>query len=75
MKESFIKISEHLFADFKNKQKIRDMPLSAKTIKDRAIKMATNITSKQIDDINSVQAYSTACDESSDVSNIEQTAL
>ena len=33
MKESFIKISEHLFADFKNKseivQKIRDMPLSA----------------------------------------------
>jgi len=35
MKESFIKISKHLFMEFKNKseivQKIRDMPLSAKT--------------------------------------------
>lgn len=35
MKQSFLKISEHLLADFKNKheivQKIREMPLSAKT--------------------------------------------
>ncbi|KAM9165591.1 general transcription factor II-I repeat domain-containing protein 2A-like [Pangshura tecta] len=51
------------------------MPLSAKTVKDRTIKMATNITSKQIDDINSAQAYSIACDESSDVNDTEQTAL
>lgn len=51
------------------------MPLSAKTIKDRAIKMATNVTSKQTDDINSAQAYSIACVESSDVNDIEQTAL
>lgn len=79
MKESFIKMSEHLFSDFKNKreivQKIREMPLSAKTVKDRTIKMATNITSKQIDDINSAQAFSIACDESSDVNDTEQTAL
>ena len=79
IKESFIKISEHLFSDFKNKteivQKIKDMPLSAKTLKDRAIKMATNITSQQIYDINSSPAYSIACDESSDVNDIEQTAL
>lgn len=78
MKESFIKMSEHLFSDFKNKreivQKIREMPLSAKTVKDRTIKMATNITSKQIDDINSAQAFSIACDESSDVNDTEQTA-
>lgn len=57
MKESFIKISEHLFLDFKKKreivQKIRDMPLSAKTVKDRTIKMAENITSQQIKEINS----------------------
>lgn len=79
MKESFIKISEHLFSEFQNKQeiiqKIKEMPPSAKTIKDRTIKMATNVTSKKIDDINSAQAYSFACDESSDVNDIEQTAL
>lgn len=51
------------------------MPLSAKTVKDRAIKMATNITSRQIADINSAPAYSIACDESCDVDDIEQTAL
>ncbi|KAJ0033660.1 hypothetical protein NQD34_000767 [Periophthalmus magnuspinnatus] len=79
MKESFINISEHLFADFKNKteiiQKIKDMPLSAKTVKERAIKMAGNITDQQIKDINSAPAYSIACDESCDVIDIEQTAL
>ncbi|XP_072251164.1 general transcription factor II-I repeat domain-containing protein 2B-like [Leuresthes tenuis] len=79
MKESFMKISEHLFSDFKNKreiiQKIREMPLSAKTVRDRAIKMAENISSKQIVDINSAEAFSIACDESSDVNDVEQTAL
>lgn len=75
-KESFIKMSEHLFSDKREiVQKIREMPLSAKTVKDRTIKMATNITSKQIDDINSAQAFSIACDESSDVNDTEQTAL
>ncbi|XP_059819303.1 general transcription factor II-I repeat domain-containing protein 2-like [Hypanus sabinus] len=79
IKESFIKISEHLFTDFKNKseivQKIRDMPLSAKTVKDRTIKMAEDITSQQIEDINSAVAYSIACDESKDKGDIEQIAL
>lgn len=79
MKESFIKISQHLFADFKNKtdivQKIREMPLSAKTVKDRAIKMAENITKQQIKDINSAPAFLIACDESKDKSDIEQIAL
>lgn len=69
----YMKESEHLFSKFKKKQeiipKIKEMPLSAKTVKDRT--MATNITSKQIDDINSAQAYSIACDESSDVNDIE----
>ena len=79
LKETFIKISEHLFSDFKNKteivQKIKDMPLSAKTVKDRTIKMSENITSQQINDINSAPAFSIACDESSDVNDIEQLAL
>ena len=52
IKNSFIKISEHLFTDFKNKseimRKIRDMPLSAKTVQDRTSKMAQDITKQQI---------------------------
>lgn len=76
MKESFIKISEHLFTDFKNKseivQKIRDMPLSAKTVKDRTKKMAKNITRQQIKDIKSAVEYSITCDESKDKSDIEK---
>lgn len=79
MKESFIKISEHLFTDFKNKteivQKIREMPLSAKTVKYRTVKMAENITKQQTKDINSAAAYSIACDASKDKSDIEQIAL
>ena len=79
IKNSFIKISEHLFTDFKNKseimQKIHDMPLSAKTVQDRTSKMAQDITKQQIKDINSAVAYSIACDESKDKSDIEQIAL
>jgi len=60
IKESFIKISKHLFMDLNKSeivQKIRDMPLSAKTVKDRTIKMAEDITRQQIKDINSAVAY------------------
>ncbi|KAM3841446.1 general transcription factor II-I repeat domain-containing protein 2-like [Vipera latastei] len=79
IKELFVKISEHLFSDFKNKseivQRIRDMPLSAKTVKDRTIDMAENITRQQIKDINSAVAYSIACNASKDKGDIEQIAL
>ena len=79
VKESFLKISEQLFVDFKNKceivQKIREMPLSAKTVRDRTIKMAENITKQQIKDINSAATYSIACDVSKDKNDIEQIAL
>ncbi|KAL0978655.1 hypothetical protein UPYG_G00173530 [Umbra pygmaea] len=51
------------------------MPLSAKTVKDRTIKMAEDITRQQIKDINSAVAYSVACDESKDKGDIEQIAL
>ena len=41
IKESFIKISVHLFIGFKNKseivQRFSDEPLSAKTVKDKAL--------------------------------------
>lgn len=51
------------------------MSLSTKTVRDRSIKMAENVTSKQIEDINLAQAFSIACDESRDVNDVEQTAL
>lgn len=74
MKESFKQTKR-----IKNKReivlKIRDMPLSAKTVKDRTTKITANITSQQVDDIISAPAYSIACDESSDVNDTEQTAL
>lgn len=70
MKDTFIKISEHLFSDFKSKQEIvwniKEMHLSAKTARDRTIKMAENVTSKQIENINLARAFSIACDESRD---------
>ena len=78
IKDSFIKISEYLFSAFRNKteiiQKFKDMPLSAKTAKERAIKIAGDITNRQIMDTNSAPAYSIACDESCDVTDTEQTA-
>ena len=79
LKETFIKISEHLFSDYKDKnkiiQKIKDMPLSAKTVEDRTIRMANNISSQQISDINSAPGYSIACDGSKDISDVEQISL
>ena len=76
---SFITISEHLFSDFRNKseivKKIRDMPLSAKIVTDRTSTMAEDVSKQQSKDMNSAVAYSIACDESKDKSDIEQIAL
>ena len=44
-------------------------------LKDRTSRMAEDITKQQIKDINSAVAYSIACDESTDKSDIEQIAL
>ena len=51
------------------------MPLSAKTVKDRTIKIAENITKQQIKDISLAATYSIACDVSEDKNDIEQIAL
>ncbi|CAM4569570.1 unnamed protein product [Caretta caretta] len=51
------------------------MPLSAKTIKDRTIKMATDVTSQQISDVRSAPDFSIACDETCDGDDIAQVAL
>ena len=51
------------------------LSLSAKTVKDKILKMAENFSKQQIQDINSAVAYSIACDESKDKGDIVQIAL
>ena len=79
IKSCFINASEELFRDFKNKadilKKIKELPLSAKTIKDRTIKMCSNITIQQIEDLKLVSALSIAVDESCDINDTAQVSL
>ncbi len=69
----------HLFREFKNKdeiiKKIKNVPLSAKTLRDRVLKLAQDITNQQIWNINSACDFSIGCDESCDVDDIAQVAL
>lgn len=79
IKECFINAAEHLFSDFGNKgeivEKIQKLPLSAKTVRERTIKMEKDITSQQINDINSSPGFSIACDESCDITDEAQVVL
>lgn len=72
-------MSEHLFSEFKYKteiiNKIKDIPFSATTIRDRAVRMAENVTEQQFSDLKSSPVFSLACDESCDVKNIAQLTL
>ena len=71
MKNCFINTSEELFWDFKNKadilKRIKELPLSTKNIKDRTIKMCSNIITQHIEDLKLVSALSIAVDESCDM--------
>lgn len=71
IKECFINTSEVLFNDLKNKdeiiKKIKDMPLSSKTIGDRIIKMTSDVSNQQVNDIRTASSFSVALDESWDV--------
>ncbi|XP_025192731.1 general transcription factor II-I repeat domain-containing protein 2-like [Melanaphis sacchari] len=79
IKKCFIGMSEHLFSEFKNKteiiNKIKDIPLSATTVRNRAVRMAENVTEQQFSDLKSSPVFSLACDESGDVKNIAQLTL
>ncbi len=55
-------------------KKIKNVPLSAKAMRDRALKLAQDITNQQTVDIISFCGFSIACDESCDV-DIARVAL
>ncbi|GFX77680.1 general transcription factor II-I repeat domain-containing protein 2A [Trichonephila clavipes] len=52
-----------------------ELPFSAKTIKDRTIKMCSSITTQYIEDLKLVSALSIAVDESCDINDTAQVSL
>ncbi|XP_068101524.1 protein FAM200C-like [Hyperolius riggenbachi] len=75
-KTFMLDVANELFDDFSDKDKIikriKDMPLSARTVHDRTIMMANKIEATQVKDINTALFFSLALDESTDVSHLSQ---
>ncbi|KAJ4945074.1 hypothetical protein JOQ06_013612 [Pogonophryne albipinna] len=78
-KTFMLDVANELFDDFPNKDKIikriKDMPLSARTVHDRSIMMANQVEETQIKDINAGTYFSLALDESTDVSHLSQCSI
>lgn len=79
IKNCFINSSKKLFRDFKNKEdilkRIKELPFSAKTIKERTMKIRQNKTTQQIKDLKQVSALSIAVDESFGINDTAQVSI
>ncbi|XP_034019583.1 zinc finger BED domain-containing protein 5-like [Thalassophryne amazonica] len=78
-KTFILDVTNELFDDFSDKDKIirriKDMPLSAKTVHDRTIMIANQVEETQVKDINAAPLFSLALDESTDVSHLSQFSI
>ncbi|GFW46695.1 general transcription factor II-I repeat domain-containing protein 2A [Trichonephila clavipes] len=76
---SLVGMCASLFDDFDNKdkiiQRIKDVPLSRNTMKDRILKLAENVTDQQKNDINSAPLISLCLDESTDTTKSARLAV
>ncbi|GFU26065.1 general transcription factor II-I repeat domain-containing protein 2A [Trichonephila clavipes] len=79
LKEAWLACAPSLFDDFDNKdkiiQRIKDVPLSRSTMKDRILKLAENVTDQQKNDINSTPVISLCLDESIDITKSARLAV
>ncbi|GFV43055.1 general transcription factor II-I repeat domain-containing protein 2A [Trichonephila clavipes] len=79
LKEAWLACAPSLFDDFDNKgkiiQRIKDVPLSRNTMKDRILKLAENVTGQQKNDINSAHFISLCLDESIDITKSAHLAV
>jgi hypothetical protein len=64
-------MSDKLFEDFPNKQqivnRIKEMPASRNTVKDRIIRMSEDVSEQMKADLDNAQMFSIFLDESTDV--------
>ncbi|KAL7847110.1 hypothetical protein SRHO_G00220930 [Serrasalmus rhombeus] len=69
-------VASELFDDLSDEDKIikriKDMPLSVRTVHDRTIMMANQIEATQVKDMNAAPFFSLALDESTDVGRLSQ---
>ncbi|GFY17053.1 DUF4371 domain-containing protein [Trichonephila clavipes] len=79
LKEAWLTCAPSLFDDFDNKdkiiQRIKDVPLSRNTMKDRILKLAENVTDQQKSDINSAPFISLCLDERIDITKSARLAV
>ncbi|GFY10485.1 general transcription factor II-I repeat domain-containing protein 2A [Trichonephila clavipes] len=79
LKEAWFACAISLFDDFDNKdkiiQRIKDVPLSRNTMKDRILKLAENVTDQQKNDTNSAPFISLCLDESIDITKSARLAV
>ena len=68
-----------MFEDFQNKdkilQRIKDLPISRNTVKERIINLNSNIENQLKEDIELCQAFSICLDESTDVTSAARLAI
>ncbi|GFU77150.1 general transcription factor II-I repeat domain-containing protein 2A [Trichonephila clavipes] len=79
LKEVWLACASSLFKDFDNKdkiiQRIKNVPLSRNTMKDRILKLAENVTDQQKNDFNSAPFISLCFDESTNITKSARLAL